>query len=184
VSEWLWNFVILTLGLMPGWGIALYNLHNIRAITFTVIAAAVAGVIGYSFLVAYGRNLFLFYSSIYIISVFILRNIGAGLLITSAVVGFWELPAQLYRYLGWWDAKEFSGWMWCIYSIAIVTALIILAKPPLEKIIIPIVGSTIVNAMVLILYPTLIPYADNIWYLCRGLTSLSLIWMVNRYGRK
>jgi hypothetical protein len=169
---------------MPGWGIALYSLQDIRAATFTIIAAAVAGVIGYSFLVAYGRNLFIFYSTVYILSVLMLRNIGAGLLITSATVGFWEIPAQLYRYLGWWDVKEFSGWMWCIYSIAIVAALIILSKPPLGKIIIPITGSTIINAATLILYPTLIPYADNVWYLCRGLTALTLIFMVKEYGRK
>jgi hypothetical protein len=183
IEEFAWNFIIILFGFMPGLGLLLYQVKDRRIVFLTACVTAVMGIFCFIFLESYGRNLFAFYSATYIFSAVKLRSVGAGFLVSSATVSFWEIPAQVYRYLGWWDVKQFSGWLWIIYGVAMVYALLFISKTEIRKAVIPLLSSTAVNTMILITYPTLIPYADNVWYLCRVSTALTLTYLVLKHGQ-
>lgn len=182
IEEFVWNATIVFFGLMPGLGLILYHVRDRKIILFTACGAAAAGATAFLLLVPYGRNLFAFYSVAYIFSALKLRSVGAGLLVASATVSYWEIPSQIYRFLGWWDAEQFSGWLWVIYGVAVVCALLFVSRTGIREAVGPLVASTAVNAVILVAYPTLNPFADNIWYLCRILTVLTLTYLVMKHG--
>jgi hypothetical protein len=164
---------------MPPIGLLFYNLKNRWLLAASILEAATMSIFyfgAYKSTTNLPPDLIFFYTATYILTALVLRNMGAGMLITAATTGFWEIPAQFYVYFCGWRLVEFSGWTWCIYCTAIVYALLWVAKIPLRKAVPFILASTLVNAV-------LIPQ-KAMWYFCRVLMASTLAYLVWKYGEK
>jgi len=173
-----WNFAVLALGAMAPVGLLLYPYRSRIFLRMSQAAALTVGAFVYVYMPKSWSYLFAFYALTYSASTQLTGNPGAGLLVTSATVGFWEIPLQMYRYLGWVEPSQFSGWTWNIHSAAIVYALLWIAKVPLREAAKPLILLTVFNACFLAAYPAMWPNAWTTWYVCRALTAATLTGMV------
>lgn len=174
-----YKMIVLILFFMPSLGLVIYNLKDKWLLTASIMGAAALST-SY-FIVStnttnFPPKLIFFYAVTYILTALTLKNVGAGLLITSATTGFWEWPTQIYVYLGYWNLVEFSGWTWCIYCTMIVYSLLWIAKIPLRKAAPFIVLPMLANA---VMAPQ-----QSTWYFCRILTASTLAYLVWKYGEK
>lgn len=164
---------------MPPIGLLIYNLKNRWLLASSIIGASILSILYfwiYNSTTNLPPDLIFFYSATYILTTLTLRNMGAGLLITSATTGFWEIPAQIYVYFFHWHLVQFSGWIWVIYCTVIVYALLWSARIPLRKAVPLIATATLVNA-------SLIPLVYT-WYFCRILIASTLTYLILKYGEK